>query len=477
MKLFPLPRAILIIFFLSLCYWIYLACSTSMHISCDAIGYQNLGRLLKENGFLPYFQTGPNREPIYPSLVALSMHVASFTGIAYTRIMAFFGVAILLLSQILVYLILRKLNVRSFICTIILGYFSLSPALNNTAFSLYSEVSSLPFVLLLILTIANSFETIRVKRTFQNFLSGLGLSLLFLCATLIKSPFEIIFFVFIGLYFFFFITALLQKNRRIVLNSLIFLLTFCTVYEVSITTYKMLNKIYNDHYTITNRGSWALYGSCALKTEPLTTQKLLTDLAHVPGIGACYRFFPVDQCDYWEPQNASDFFGMTIRGEVSAHTPAKDVDNVILLSCKKRILEHPFQFFFLSTFDWLKMFFWESTSIGFVSYPLFISKIYNIGLFKDGLRLFLSLLSLSSFLLLLRFIKKPLALANLNHLSTQESYLRFTIFIIILSYTSFHALFNTVTRWALPIAPLYLICIGYALQQLLPQRKNKNQSS
>ena len=96
MKPAPLPRIILIIFLLSLCYWIYLACTTTMYISCDAIGYQGLGQLLKEKGFIAYFKTGPNREPIYPLLVALSMHWASFTGIAYTKIMAFFGVSILL---------------------------------------------------------------------------------------------------------------------------------------------------------------------------------------------------------------------------------------------------------------------------------------------------------------------------------------------------------------------------------------------
>jgi hypothetical protein len=168
---------------------------------------------------------------------------------------------------------------------------------------------------------------------------------------------------------------------------------------------------------------------------------------------------------------------MTEYGKVTATTAPEDVDKIILSNAKRKIIEHPIQFVFLSSFDWIKMFFWESTKIGFVEYPSWMEKIYNQTLFKDSLRLFISLLSLGAFFGLLKLIRNPCKLFNIKNIPSQELWLRFTIGIIVLFYTGFHALFNTVPRWALPIAPLYLVIIGYVLQQLWPQTKNKNPSS
>ena len=76
------------------------------------------------------------------------MHLEAYSGIAYTKIMAFLCVLILWATQILIYIILKKLNVRTTVCIMTLAYFAISPAMNNTAFSLYSEIAALPLVLL-----------------------------------------------------------------------------------------------------------------------------------------------------------------------------------------------------------------------------------------------------------------------------------------------------------------------------------------
>ena len=47
-----------------------------------------------------------------------------------------------------------------------------------------------------------------------------------------------------------------------------------------------------------------------------------------------------------------------------------------------------------------KMFFWESTQVGFVTYPLWLQKIYDLKIFDDLLRFSLFLLSLAAVVLI-----------------------------------------------------------------------------
>ncbi len=472
MKQKPFSVIILGVFLSSLLFWIYLIFNTQQVLENDAIGYEQLGRLIHTQGYIPYFETGPNREPFYPSLVALSMYLEPMLSISYTKIIATLSVIFLFISQLLTYCLLQRLNVRPLICVIILIYFGLSPALANTAFSLYSEIAAIPFVLMAAWLTAHSFETLPRQRSVHNCLIGVALGLLFITITLTKSIFEPIFFIFVIVYLGFFLKSLIQNNKRILLNTLVLLLTFYTVYAIPIHAYKMLNKKYNNHYAITDRGSWALYGSCALKTEPLTPRGFLIALAHVPGKGACTKFFTIEECSYWEPNVTSDSLGAAKLGEFRAmKIPEEEADQFFLTASKDRVMEHPFQFTLLSTLDWIKMFFWESTKIGFVTYPPWLAKIHDTGIFKDGLRLLVSLVSLIAFFGLIGFLRSPL---DFRRLPTTEAYQCFSLFVIVLFYTALHALFNTVPRWALPIAPLYLLAIGYALQHWWPQTKKRS---
>ena len=63
-------------FLIPLIYWIYLLFSSQMVIQYDSLDYEQLGRILKQDGWLEYFKTGPNREPIYPLLISWAMRIA-----------------------------------------------------------------------------------------------------------------------------------------------------------------------------------------------------------------------------------------------------------------------------------------------------------------------------------------------------------------------------------------------------------------
>ena len=83
------------------------------------------------------------------------------------------------------------------------------------------------------------------------------------------------------------------------INCFLVLLTFSACYQAPVVAYKFLNKKYNDHYTFTNRGSWALYSSCARRAEKLTPERLLTALAYIPGKGFCEETLGPEKCYFW----------------------------------------------------------------------------------------------------------------------------------------------------------------------------------
>ena len=57
------------------------------------------------------FKTGPNREPVYPLLVSISMKMADLFVVSYQKILAAFQILILFLTQILSLKILKRLRV------------------------------------------------------------------------------------------------------------------------------------------------------------------------------------------------------------------------------------------------------------------------------------------------------------------------------------------------------------------------------
>ena len=68
-------------FCVSMIYWIYLWFSSDMIIRYDSLGYEKLGVVLYHNNWIEYLTSGPNREPLYPWLISISMHLADLLSI------------------------------------------------------------------------------------------------------------------------------------------------------------------------------------------------------------------------------------------------------------------------------------------------------------------------------------------------------------------------------------------------------------
>jgi len=451
-----IPFSIACIFILSLIYWLYLSVATSMNIAQDSLGYATLGKMVQTQGWVSYFTTGPNREPIYPFLITASMSFEHVTGLAYVKIMAFFGVMIMFLTQVLTYKILRLLNIRNGLCALVLAYLALSPALNNAAFSLYSEIAAFPVILGIVLTSFYAWEAIRQNKGQLAFVYGSILGLLLTLATLIKAVFECITPVYLII---FFVTVLLsnkaKKMRSFPFTSLGVRMTIIcftaavSFFYVPVTGYKWLNLHYNGNFVITNRGSWALYGNTARRMEPLTIKRFTEALAYVPGAGVCNSIFGAKECDFWSYRK-SDEFGIDKQNELNRqHLSPEKINAALLKSSAQKALNNPLQYTLLSVVEGSKMFFWESTQVGFVRYPHWLQKIYDTKIFNNGLRFLVSLATMAAVISLWR-----------ENLTPDKSPLGFLIGVLIFLYILFFSFFFILTRYALAIAPLYLITIS-----------------
>lgn len=452
MRKLNFPYSIVCVSLLSLMYWLYLSLSTYMYVIYDSINYEALGRMLQKLGWVSYFVTGPNREPVYPFLIASCMRIEHFTGIDFARIMAIFGVALLFLTQLLTYRILSLLKVRTDICILILSYLALSPALNNAAFSLYSEIAALPVILGIILASACAWEAISQNNRKKSLILGALIGLLLTAATLIKAVFECISPVYL---IYFFSAVFLSKITKNTTTILLCLAVTAGFFYIPVTGYKWLNKEYNGNFVITNRAPWALYGNTARRMEPLTSKRFAEAIAYAPGEGVCNGLFGAKECYFWSNLK-SDKFGKAKSNELSfQHLSPQRINNTLLwLSCQKA-LQNPFQYALLTIIEGLKMFFWESTKVGFVVYPPWLQKIYNIKIFDNGLRFFVSMMTMIAVLSLW-----------VEAFKARSSPVVSLIGMLAFLYILFFSFFFILTRYALPIAPLYLIAIGLWLNKL-----------
>jgi hypothetical protein len=141
--------------------------------------------------------------------------------------------------------------------------------------------------------------------------------------------------------------------------------------------------------------------------------------------------------------------------------PLDKINSTLVKLSIKQAFRNPFQYIILGLAEGLKMFFWESTKIGFVSYPHWLQKIYDIKIFNNALRLIVSLLSL-------------IAVAHLwlKVLSSRASPIEFLMGVLIFVYILSFSFVCVLTRYALPFAPIYLITIGVWINEILDS-KNK----
>lgn len=451
-------------FFLSLAYWLSLVLTSHMEISCDAVGYESLGKTLAGKGWLDYFLNGPAREPLYPLIVSISMRIAAFFSFPYQSIQTFFQLCILFIAQLLMLRILRLLRMNNWISAFTVFYLGVSPVIVNSALSLFSEIATYPLILAIILFMFKTWVSLSGPKS-RIIIFSIASGLLLVLITLTKGIFEVIVPVFIGL---FFLSALFTHNRRLILNALMSVAFVLVVFYSLITGYKLTNKVFNGNFVITNRGSVMFYGGVARRAEPLTGKRFFSCLAYLPGEGVCEAIFGKEECSFWSNPK-SDEFGFKKVGELTAKgLRPEEIDREITRAALGKVLQNPAQSFLLWFMEGLKMAFWESTQVGFVAYPAGLSALFSWPPIKNGLRLLMACWTFAALIYLVNYLLR----LNRSVFEPQENtgILLFFITIFIFLFTSVHALCSILIRYSFPIVPLYLIIIAFFTQKMVFRR-------
>ena len=435
-----------------------------MIIKHDAANYETLGKMLAGKDWLEYFRTGPNREPLYPLLVSFSMRIGGIFSISYQPIQIFLQLLILFITQLITLRILRILNINNWLSALTILYLGISPAIVNSALSLFSEIATYPLILAIVLIMYKSWLSFSGPKT-QTVILAIASALIFVLMTLSKGTFEFITPVFIVL---FFLSTLLTRNSKFILRGLIYLIIFLAVFYFHIIGYKSVNKMFNDNFAVTNRGALLIYGSAARRAEPLTGERFLSALASIPGKGVCQGFFGQEECSFWV-FNESDRLGFEKIYQLRrANLSPEEVDKGAVRSAVNKILEKPGQYILLWFMEGLKVFFWESTQIGFVNYPAGLAGLFGWTPLKNGLRFLISSLAFLAFIYLIGFLlgERKNIFSVKGNAEENPKIILYLSALLILLFSSAYALCCIVSRHVFPIAPLQLIILAFTVQRI-----------
>ena len=448
-------------FGISFIYWIYLLCTSQTEIKWDSIDYQSLGNMIHHQGWSEFFRTGPNREPLYPFLVSISMRLADGLHIHYLKMLAVLQFTLLFLTQFFTLKILQKINIKPLLTAIVILYIGISPALINCALSLYSEILIIMLIPAAVFIISYIFTNIHDYSLPKIATWGFILGIVLLTLTFTKGIFEISGPLII-------LSSILMlkrfhKTKNLFKKYVVLIFVCLLTFYAGLSSYKSINKNTNGVYTLTNRGAWALYGYAARRVEPLTRERLLTALAYVPGEGACSMLFGNEKCYFWSIFS-SDTFGMGKLQEITnLGFQGEALDKEMLRLAFQKVQSNPIQYLFFTALEGFKIFFWESTKLGFVIYPTWLTTLYDQILFKNALRLFMAGFSLAGICYLIRMMWRNYRPDS--KMDDGQFIMLFFLLSLIVFYTAVYSLFLLGARYSVPMAPLFLCGIAYLVQR------------
>lgn len=437
-------------------YWVYLIFNSQPQMSCDALGYEFLGSSIHAQGWAEYFKAGPNREPLYPFIIAFSMKIGDMFFISYSKVQILIQVLLLLITQILSLAILKKLGVNRALRIAVILYLGFSPALVNSAFSLFSEITTLPFVIGIVLMSIFLWRNVQKMRYSRIIFWGLMLALLFLGATFAKGIFRYVFMIFLIPYVFMFFRFLKAGNRKSFMRVGVYIIVVLVVFNGLFFYYKFLNFKHNGNFEFTDRYGSLLYGNAAKRAEKLTFRMLLAHIAYIPGEGVAHRFFTPQEVEYCGFKRA-DYLRKHIKGLTNQES--------IVLAWQK-FLERPFQYILFMGIESVHIFFWESTQIGFVEYPAGLQRLFDFIPFKNSLRLIMSLLTSIAFIwMVVKVLKMRRVLFDTGSHESEPYQIKFFMILLVVSHAILYSFFSILTRYVLPLAPLYVISIACFLDR------------
>lgn len=459
-------RKILILAFgIPFIFWIYLVFATQMAIKFDAYAFESLAKIICSGGWTEFLKQGPTLEPLYPFLISISMKTGALLGTSYYKIQTLLQIFILLLTQVLLYRILCDLKIKLAIRVVIIFYFGFSPSLLNASLSLFSEIITLPFILGAIFSIRVAWQSILKENLKKLLLAGLLFTLLVTIITFSKAMLEYIFIVFLLPFAWLALQSFIKKDWIKTKYTLIFLTIFFAISQGAFHTYRLLNQKYNGNYTFTDfRGPYMFYSYAVKRTSPLTKNLIGIAALSVPGEHVCTAVYGT-ACHEWWYDNYSAAYKKRTEWKKEG-IPDNAINSKLIHEGIKIIAIHPFQYALFTSMEAIKLFFWESTQVGYVTYPSKLQSLYNSSIFKNILRLAVFLTTFIAFIDALIYTIKNRKLLLMLGDKASEYQLLFFIMFYILIFICLYSSVITITRYAFPVASLYLILIALRINRL-----------
>ncbi len=460
---FSLRKPLTYAFLIPILYWAYLGFTAQMEVKFDSLGYEHLGRVIYQQGWVEFFKLFPEQSLLYPFVISIAMRAADTLSISYYPVLTVFQILILFLSQILLYRLLKKLDINEKILAVIIFYFGISPAMVNSAFSLYCEILTYPFVLGIILASAESWKLIQENSCGKIFFSAVKIALLFLLITCVRSIYNYIFVIFVAVYFGMSLVFLVKKQKRYFMNAALLLFVAFVLFHRLLMPYKEMNLKYNGHKVLTMVGATNVYANAAGRVRDLTTTGFLSAVAMVPGQHVCEKFFGHKAFDFWWSEQ-NDLGQRKMEELLHQGVPKDKIDGALVQLSREKVFTKPFQYAFLTALEGMKMFFWESTTIGFVTYPAWLWEVFHFTPFKNSLRFFIFVLTFIAYFYVLKHLwRNKLKIYNPCEPAGYHASILFFSVAVITTHVLLYSFFTTATRYTFPIVPLYLTLMAYYL--------------
>ena len=434
----------------------------------DALGYEQLGKIIAQGKLTEYFSQGPNREPLYPIFVALNMRMADLFQIPYLALLLLTQGLVLLSAQLMMAGIFRRIGLSDRLAATLLIYFIISPTVLRSCLIEYSEIVTFPLMLL------PCWAAICVWQDAKHFMKqywkqALFLGISFVPIVFVKGIFEMI----APMCIFIFVLALsLRKSndRAAYKRILIFAVIALGVFMAPVNMYKAVNFGLNGNFTFTNRGSWALYGTSARRVLPTTLQEDAAQKWYVwPDKDICVAHVGPQACAHW-------FYALSDQLGMEAYTTLKNqgmsssmIDHALFRMSIRNVLDHPIKTLKGMFWEGSKLLFWEYPSWGMVILPRDVRQLYDSRFAYVFFLYVINNLNVLFFLLAVVVALRGIPKFFMG-VDPALNVLMISLMMIVL-YIATHSLFFLNERNALPIVPIFLILYGSLFKCIFSERK------
>ncbi|MDE2221762.1 MAG: hypothetical protein KGK03_01690 [Candidatus Omnitrophica bacterium] len=448
-------------------WWVYLFFVTQIVVVFDSTGYESAGRLIAQHGFAEFLREGPQREPMFACLIALSMHLGHWWGISYYYPLKMIGILFLFLTMVFSYQLMKLLSIRPWLAALTLLYMGLSPVMTNSSMRLWSEFAAYPWVVLAVLWTIKSWKALEDaapegREDFKMVRHGALVALAFLLIMSVKAVAEGVILCYLWPFYGRIFSYWRQKNFIKARQAALFVLTALMIFEGAVVAYKWANYHYNRQFTFTTRGDYAFYGNTARRMQPLTAKSLGAAVTFVAGGNLCPSLFGQEACDFWSARHSDDIIGQKQKELAQKKLTADEASRYYIKNSIQIILSNPLQALLLMVVEAHKMFFWES-AIAFVAYPDWLEKIFYNPSFIALTKNVMAFLSWSAMLFGLIYLCRPRR--QEEDRGQREALLWVVNFLF--WYMGMYSLFFILDRYSFPLISLYLVLVAFMVQKTL----------